>query len=65
MVAALSDYKAVILVATEKKRAFTGLRRDVRLKCGAQTQGFASISSISSSLVSKRPSSDSMTGLAI
>jgi hypothetical protein len=65
MVAALSDYKAVVLIATEKERAFTGLRRDICLECGTQTQGFASSFSISSSLVSKRPSSDSMTGLAI
>jgi len=65
MVAILSDDKAVILVAAKKVRAFTGFKRDICLKRGAQTQGLASSFSCSSSLVSKRPSSDSMTGLAI
>jgi hypothetical protein len=64
-VAAFSNQKAVVFIATEKKFAFTGFRRNIRCKRGTSDQGLASISASSSSLEPKRPSSASMTGLAM
>lgn len=62
---AFTDQEGIVIVAAKEQRSFGGVRGNVRGEGAAANQGFASSSSISSSFSPKRPSSESMTGLAM